>query len=46
MSFNDILLMEYTALKFLDFNLFINSQIYDLDKEEAKEEAAQEDYEK
>ncbi len=38
--------MEYTALKYLDFNLFINIQTYDLDNKEAKEkEASLEDYE-
>ena len=44
-SFNYLLLMEYTALKYLDFNLFINIQTYDLDNKEAKEEVDQEDYE-
>ena len=45
-SFNYLLLMEYTALKYLDFNLFINIQTYDLDNKEAKEkEASLEDYE-
>jgi len=29
-SFNDLLLMEYTALKYLDFKLYVNSETYDL----------------
>ena len=29
-SFNDLLLMEYTALKYLDFSLYIESEAYEL----------------
>ena len=29
-SFNDLLLMEYTALKYLDFKLYVSSETYDL----------------
>ena len=30
LSFNDLLIMEYTALKYLDFKLYVNTETYDL----------------